>query len=293
MGWTGGCLCGAVRYEVSEPPQKSGFCHCRMCQKVSGAPCSVGVYFTNQAFLISSGQPSFYRSSNVAERGFCRNCGSQLLYRPIGSETIVGNVGSLDRPEDTPPTYHTGVEGEISWLLLDDALPRKCTDDQNFQKFPAEAQMPANPIPKATIGETEIHKGGCLCGAVRYQITGPPLRGTICHCGVCRRISGAPFLAWAIVASAQHSWTSGEPASFRSSQRVIRQFCRTCGSPISFQFDDAISDQIFGVTVGSLDQPEAFPPTRHNWTSRQLPWITFADGLPSNPADAGDEMEAL
>jgi hypothetical protein len=207
----------------------------------------------------------------------------------LNSESIAVDVGSLDRPEDTPPIYHTGVESEISWFILDDQLPRKRTDDQDFQEFTAK---PTRPFPGVTIGETEIHKGGCLCGTVRYRISGPPLRGTICHCGICRRISGAPFLAWAIFASGQHSWTSGEPTSFRSSQRVIRQFCSTCGSPISFQFDDAISDQIFGVAVGSLDQPEAFPPTRHNWTSRQLPWITCADGLPGNPADAGDETEA-
>ena len=88
MEWTGGCLCGAVRYEASEPPQKSGYCHCRMCQKVSGAPCTVGVYFAKQVFRITRGQPTIYRSSNVAERGFCRSCGSQLLYLPIGSESI-------------------------------------------------------------------------------------------------------------------------------------------------------------------------------------------------------------
>lgn len=292
MDWTGGCLCGAVRYEMRGPPQKSGYCHCRMCQKVSGAPCIVGVYFAKQVFRITRGQPTFYRSSNVAERGFCGNCGSQILYRPLRSESIVSNVGGLDRPEDTPPTYHTGVEGEISWLRLDDALPRKRTDDQDFQTFSCEVQKPTKPIPGVTIGATEIHKGGCLCGAVRYRISGPPLRGRICHCGVCRRISGAPFLTWAVLASGQHRWTSGEPTSFRSSQRVIRQFCQACGSPLSFRFDDAVSDQIFGVTVGSLDQPEAFPATRHNWTSRRLPWITCTDGLPRNPGDAGDETEA-
>ena len=130
--------------------------------------------------------------------------------------------------------------------------------------------------------------GGCLCGAVRYRVTGAALRGTICHCGICRRASGAAFLVWAILESNQHAWTKGEPASFQSSPRVLRKFCRACGSPLSFQFDDAVSDRIIGVTVGSLDRPEDFPPTRHNWTSSQLPWISLADGLPRN---AGDETE--
>ena len=292
MEWTGGCLCGAVRYEAREPPQKIGYCHCQMCQKASGAPCAVGVYFAKKSFRFNGGSPTFYKSSNSAERGFCQNCGSRLIFQPLNSESIAVEVGSLDRPEDVPPTYHTGVEGKVSWFALDDQLPFKRTDDQGFEEFTAKVQKPTKPIPVVTIGETEINEGGCLCGAVRYQISGPPLRGTMCHCDVCRRISGAPLLAWAILASRQHSWTRGEPTRFRSSQRVIRQFCHTCGSPISFQFDDTISDRIFGVTVGSLDQPGAFPPTRHNWTSRKLPWITCTDGLPCNSADAGDETEA-
>ena len=292
MFWTGGCLCGAVRYEARDPPLKIGYCHCRMCQKASGAPCAVGVYFANRIFRFTRGQPKFYKSSQIADRSFCADCGSRLLYRPSGSESVAVEVGSLDRPEDAPPSYHTGVESKIYWFSVDDTLPRKRTDDQDFRELPAETEAPAKAMPKVTIGEAEVHEGGCLCGAVRYRISGPPLRGTICHCGICRRISGAPLVIWSIFAAGRHRWTSGRPSRFRSSQRVIRQFCGACGSPLSFQFDDAVSDRIFGVTVGSLDRPEAFPPTRHNWTSGQLPWITCADGLPRNPSDAGDEMQA-
>ena len=134
--------------------------------------------------------------------------------------------------------------------------------------------------------------GGCLCGAVRYRVTGPALRGTICHCGICRRAGGAPFLTWAIFASAQHAWTRGTPASFQASAAAIRTFCRACGGPLSFQFAGTVSDQILGVTIGTLDRPDGFPPTRHNWTSSQLPWISLFDGLPRNPGHAGDETEA-
>ncbi len=128
MEWTGGCLCGAVRYEADERPLRIGYCHCRMCQKASSAPCTVGVYFAKRTFRFTRGQPTFYKSSQIADRGFCADCGSRLVYRPSGSDSIAAEVGSLDRPEDALPSYHTGVESEIFWLSLGDALPRKRSD---------------------------------------------------------------------------------------------------------------------------------------------------------------------
>ena len=85
---------------------------------------------------------------------------------------------------------------------------------------------------------------------------------------------------------------TGAPASLQASSAVIRTFCRACGGPLSFQFADTVSDQILGVTVGSLDRPDAFAPTRHNWTSSQLSWNSLRDGLPRNPGHAGDETGA-
>ena len=133
--------------------------------------------------------------------------------------------------------------------------------------------------------------GGCLCGAVRYHIDGPPLRGTICHCSICRKSSGSAFQVWAVFRKEQLSWTEGFPASTQATPKVIRKFCPQCGSPLSFQFRDDFSDQIIGVTVGTLDSPNDFPPTRHNWASDQLAWLDVIDGLPRNEYDAGDETE--
>jgi len=125
---TGGCLCGAVRYEAGEPPYKVGYCHCRMCQKTSGAPVAVGVYFNEQAVQFTKGEPKYYRSSEVAERGFCEHCGSRLVYRPLGTKSVSIDVGSLDNPEVAPPQYHIWVESQITWFTLDDELPRRSSD---------------------------------------------------------------------------------------------------------------------------------------------------------------------
>jgi len=138
---TGGCLCGAVRYEASEAPQSAGICHCRMCQKSNGTPFAVGVYFHRASLRFTSGEPKFYQSSDIAERGFCAACGSRLVYRPLGGPLMAVEVGSLDHPEDISPEYHTGVQGWMPWLNLVDDLPRMRTDESPmFHAFEAAAK---------------------------------------------------------------------------------------------------------------------------------------------------------
>jgi DNA-binding SARP family transcriptional activator len=79
---TGGCLCGDIRYEISEPAIDSDICHCRMCQKATGGQVVAGVTVSRKAFRFTKGEPKYYKSSPLAERGFCANCGSSLNYRP-------------------------------------------------------------------------------------------------------------------------------------------------------------------------------------------------------------------
>ena len=135
--------------------------------------------------------------------------------------------------------------------------------------------------------DSKTNEGGCLCGAVRYRVTGEQLRGTICHCTTCRRWSGAPFLSWALFNQNQFVWVTGEPASLSVTPAVIRKYCAQCGSPLTFEFTD--SGEIVGVTTGTLDDPDNFRPTRHNWTSSEVAWLKNVPHLPRNPGDAGDE----
>ena len=125
----GGCLCGAVRYESAEQPSKVGYCHCRTCQRVSGAPVAVGVYFRRDTFRFVQGKPKYYQSSANVERGFCENCGSRLIYRIFDSDSISVEVGSLDHPDLTPPEYHIGIESRVPWFEIEDELPRTQIDE--------------------------------------------------------------------------------------------------------------------------------------------------------------------
>ena len=78
MDWEGGCLCGAVRYRSSEGPIRAVSCHCAMCRRWTGAAFATFVHFPAGTFVWEVGQPTRYRSSAEAERGFCARCGSTL-----------------------------------------------------------------------------------------------------------------------------------------------------------------------------------------------------------------------
>lgn len=126
---TGGCLCGAVRYESTESPPNVGYCHCRMCQRSAGGLHIVWVFFPWSSFRFTQGEPTYYRSSDAAERGFCASCGSPLIMRDQTDELCV-HVGTLDHPEDWPPNYaHGGMESKVPWEVITDELPRYTTDE--------------------------------------------------------------------------------------------------------------------------------------------------------------------
>ncbi len=101
MPITGGCMCGAVRYEATEPPQDVGYCHCRMCQKWTGNLFMASAAFRSAAFRFTQGELKFYQSSAWLERGFCANCGTPVCDHYLkGSDTVYASIGSLDHPED-------------------------------------------------------------------------------------------------------------------------------------------------------------------------------------------------
>ena len=122
---TGGCLCGAIRYETSTPLSDVHYCHCRMCQKAFGNLFAAFGSIPREALRFTSGSPKLYRSSPYAERGFCAECGTPLTFRYLKSSWIAVSLGSLDRPEAVRPEIHWGIESQVPWLAIHDDLPRK------------------------------------------------------------------------------------------------------------------------------------------------------------------------
>lgn len=132
----GGCLCNSIRYEITGKALGSMLCHCRMCQKYSGAPMLEGTTFAVDDFRLTKGKPNVFRSSSIAERGFCPTCGSPIFFQGIvghWKDWIVITTGSLDEPHKFPPTYHLGIESSLPWLHVLDDLPRtSCRDSPSL-----------------------------------------------------------------------------------------------------------------------------------------------------------------
>jgi GNAT superfamily N-acetyltransferase len=120
--------------------------------------------------------------------------------------------------------------------------------------------------------------GGCCCGAVRYAVDAAPVDVCHCHCGLCRRSSGAPVVTWLTVPRSSLRLLNGTPRERRSSARAVRGFCADCGTALTFRAD--AHPETVDVTVASLDQPELMAPREHIWTRSALPWMRLDDDLP-------------
>lgn len=132
-------------------------------------------------------------------------------------------------------------------------------------------------------------EGGCMCGAIRYRIDAPPRDAAYCHCRMCQRSAGAPVLPWLTAASGAFAWTKGEPRVYRSSPKAERLFCPTCGTQLVFR-EVAKPDHV-DVTLASLDDPKAVPPSHHIWTESRLAWFDTRDDLPRYPRSGPDQAE--
>ena len=127
---TGGCLCGAVRYEAEAYLKQAHYCHCRMCQRSSGAPADIAVTVKPGSLVFTGEEPKYYKSSPFGRRGFCPHCGSRLVWMaPERPEWTNINVGTLDHPENVVPSQHICVDSQLPWYRLDDGLPQTRSDE--------------------------------------------------------------------------------------------------------------------------------------------------------------------
>src|ERR1700761_1796037 len=122
---TGGCQCGAVRFALKAIPVRVSICHCRMCQKASGAPFASLADIDQTDFSWTRGKPAAFRSSSIAERDFCAACGTPLSFRRIDGERIEIMTGTFDRPDRIVPTRQYGTESRLGWVGGISNLPRQ------------------------------------------------------------------------------------------------------------------------------------------------------------------------
>jgi hypothetical protein len=128
---TGGCQCGAVRYALHEWPRHPHICHCRMCQKALGAPFGAFAGVPGDKFELTRGTLAVFMSSDQAERGFCRDCGTPLTFRYVGRVRVAFTLGSLDHPEKVKPEQQIGIESRLPWFADLCGLPGEKTTEED------------------------------------------------------------------------------------------------------------------------------------------------------------------
>jgi hypothetical protein len=122
--FTGGCLCGAVRFEARGDPRRCGHCHCVQCQRSSGAGMVTWAEWPKETVAVR-GEFKEFESSPGVRRAFCGTCGSTLFWRNLTreKETLDVAAGTLDEPDTLAPTDHIFVKSRRRWMPLGDGLP--------------------------------------------------------------------------------------------------------------------------------------------------------------------------
>lgn len=125
----GGCMCGAIRYRLTEAPLMVLACHCETCRKQSGAAYSVNLAMRSKAVEIEGEFKTFEdratESGNPVERDFCGTCGSPIRSRPTSGPPVVAvKAGTLDDPAPFPPAMHIWTCSKLGWVTIPDGLPQ-------------------------------------------------------------------------------------------------------------------------------------------------------------------------
>ncbi|HEX3886523.1 MAG TPA: GFA family protein [Phenylobacterium sp.] len=121
--YTGGCLCGQVRWLARAEPINVRLCHCRLCQRATGGP-----YFARALFhdpdVERSGQTTRWASSSRLHRLSCTACGTPVFAEPQDGPWIAVALTTLDDPATLAPGSHIWVSSKLPWTMIDDGLPR-------------------------------------------------------------------------------------------------------------------------------------------------------------------------
>ncbi len=130
-------------------------------------------------------------------------------------------------------------------------------------------------------------EGGCLCGAVRYRVTDEAVARTLCHCASCRRATGGASVGWAVFEKGDFALLQGEVREYSSSPGIYWGSCPICGSLVTYRRDSRPDHH--DITVATLDDPDAFPPTVEIWVTEKIGWETVDPALPQKPRSSLNE----
>ncbi len=129
---------------------------------------------------------------------------------------------------------------------------------------------------------SEIYEGGCVCGAIRYRVTGNPMRASVCHCTFCQRRTGSAFAILAVFKEGQleltgDTLTEFEHRSDESNLWLRLEFCNRCGTTVAVRLERFPGAR--GIFVGTFDDPNRIKIERHIWTRSAQRWVVFPENM--------------
>ena len=130
-----------------------------------------------------------------------------------------------------------------------------------------------------------LSKGGCQCGAVRFEVAGPLGKASVCHCRMCQKAFGNVFAPLVSIPEGALTWTKAEPKRFQSSNFVQRGFCPDCGTPLTYEAPDGLA-----VAIGAFDHPDRIEPDIQFGVEMRIPWMDHVNDWPVRVTL--DDMEA-
>ena len=138
-----------------------------------------------------------------------------------------------------------------------------------------------------------ILHGSCLCGGIKFEISGPLIAPSNCHCSKCRKQHGAAFRSRARAQKSDFRFVQGEElvTFYESTPGSFRGFCRVCGSPIINKFSagtpiaerDPNAPSRYGIALATLDDDPGLRPAAHTFVAYKAPWFEITDDLPQYP----------
>lgn len=142
---TGGCLCGAIRFEAKDPPLFSCHCHCEWCRRAHGAAFVSWLGLKGESFAIASGADAvrWYASSEKSRRGFCATCGTTLFYEStLAPGEMHVALACVDQASAHPPKAHVFWDSHVAWNAVADELPKVDREHAKLKKYQVIPRTP-------------------------------------------------------------------------------------------------------------------------------------------------------
>lgn len=253
--FSGGCLCGAVQYEISgNLGPYASICHCTQCRKQTGHAFAAAEVADSDLKITKDEGFVWYRASDVARRGFCKNCASFLFWKEDKADKTFVGIGSV-----VPPT---GIKNPV-YIFTEDA---------------GDYYSTSGPPPDNANIEVSTIKGSCLCGACSFTLPHPAGDIHGCHCSQCRRRS-AYFTATFDAKESDVVWTTANPpiSEYTTPGGAKHGFCSNCFAKLYYNLPGVY----YGMPAGILDGPTGGTLSSHIFFADRGDFYKIDDGMPT------------